>query len=222
MEGGEAVAGGDAVTTHDYLMARYPESDTKGVPIELRGGCRDDLPQMFVDIGFTRGAEVGVWRGEYSEKFLKAGLQMTVVDPWQAYSGYIDHTKHHMIAGAYEDAMRRFAPYGDEVRVIRKFSHEAVADVPEGSLDFCYLDGNHSLFDVVRDLTLWSKKVRSGGIICGHDYKSFRQSVHIHVVEAVHAFTAAEGIAPWYVLGRRKRHTTEPGDTVRSFMWVNP
>ena len=47
----------------------------KGTPAEIPDCGRDDLPQFFVEMGYKVGAEIGVLRGEYSEKLCKAGLK---------------------------------------------------------------------------------------------------------------------------------------------------
>jgi len=54
----------------------------KGKPAEIPDCTRDDLPQFFVDMGFKVGAEIGVARGKYSEKFCKVGLKLYSIDPW--------------------------------------------------------------------------------------------------------------------------------------------
>ena len=189
-------------------------------PRALKGWSRNDLPEFFARVGFKTGAEIGVWEGAFTEQFCKAGMQMLAVDPWKAYPEYLDHTRPDLIAGAYETAGARLAPYGCEI--YRDFSAVAAPYVDDGSLDFVYIDGNHSFFDVVQDLTLWAPKVRSGGIICGHDYRQFRRSLNIRVVEAVNAYTLAHDIDPWYVLGRDRVRKGEVRDRERSFLWVQP
>ena len=42
--------------------------------------------------------------------------------------------------------------------------------IPDNSLDFVYIDANHSYACVMDDMTAWTPKVRSGGIVSGHDY----------------------------------------------------
>jgi hypothetical protein len=41
---------------------------------------------------------------------------------------------------------------------------------PDRSLDFVYLDGDHSLKGCTRDIVAWAPKVKAGGILAGHDY----------------------------------------------------
>jgi predicted O-methyltransferase YrrM len=38
------------------------------------------------------------------------------------------------------------------------------------SLDFVYIDANHSYDECKKDIDIWWKKVRNGGVLSGHDY----------------------------------------------------
>ena len=59
----------------------------KGNPVRIEGVSRDALPEFLVEMGYTRGAEIGVYKGEYLKKFCDAGLVMYGVDPWKAFYG---------------------------------------------------------------------------------------------------------------------------------------
>lgn len=177
---------------------------------------RDDLPELARSQGFTKGAEIGVWRGAYSAKFCAAGLHMLCVDPWISYPAWQDtknslapDAQERLMAEAYQDALARLTPLN--ATIVRKFSKDAAQDVPDRSLDFCYIDGNHVYDAVIEDLTIWSRKVRAGGFIAGHDYRVFANKPTIHVVAAVNDYTRAHGIDPWFVLA---------GDRTPSFLWV--
>ena len=67
-----------------------------------------------------------------------------------------------------------------------------------------------------------SKKVKKGGIIAGHDYIRRNRPTFTHVVEAVHAYTTAYDIKPWFVLGSRDKSLDPNRDKARSWFWVNP
>ena len=49
---------------------------------------RDDLPKFLKSAGYNVGAEIGVYKGEYTKKFLDEGLRMYAIDPWIAYAEY--------------------------------------------------------------------------------------------------------------------------------------
>ena len=55
-------------------------------------------------------------------------------------------------------------------------SHEASSVVPD-NLDFVFIDGDHSYKAVLLDLNDWVPKIRSGGLLIGHDWTSTRRGV---------------------------------------------
>lgn len=196
----------------------------KGRPAEIPDCSRDDLPQFFVEMGFSVGAEIGVDKAEFSEKFCKAGLSLYAVDPWRYDDDYTDRHSQKRLDSFYELSQARLASYPNAT-IIRKTSMEAVKDFPDNSLDFVYLDGNHQLKYVVEDLFEWSKKVKVGGIISGHDYIYTNPKTKAgicHVIYAVNAFTGAYGIRNWYILGRKETLPNEVRDKWRSWMWIKP
>ena len=140
----------------------------KGRPAEIPDCSRDDLPKLFKDLGFKTGAEVGVWNGEFSELFCKLGMKHYAIDPWIGYKGYVAAGTNRL-EGKYQITRKRLAPYPN-CTIIRKTSMEVVDSFPDGSLDYVYIDGNHGFRYVAEDVVEWSKKVRKGGAISGHDY----------------------------------------------------
>lgn len=131
---------------------------------------RDDLPQLFVDLDFKVGAEIGVYKAEFTEKFCKAGLKMFAIDPWMAYQG-AGRTQQEQVRQnfLYGHAQRTLAPYPD-CQIIRSTSQDALKYFEDESLDFIYIDGDHSFRFFAEDIVEWSKKVRKKGIVSGHDY----------------------------------------------------
>jgi len=166
-------------------------------------GKRDDFPTIFAKLGFTKGAEIGVSTGTFS-KILCDGipnLHLLCVDPYMAYQ----RASQRLCDEALARAQQRLA--GCPVEFIRKTSMEAVKDVPLGSLDFCYIDGDHRFDFVMQDIIEWAQRVRKGGIVSGHDYYKFYQA---GVIRAVDAYTIAHGISMWYVTR----------EMMPSWMWV--
>lgn len=207
------------MSTLDVIRRRYRVAAVQGRGIEVNVS-RQDLPQLVRALGFTSGAEIGVWRGEFSARFCEANpqLHLLCVDPWKPYKGWLD-TKNSLspeegarfIGEAFRMAKERLKPFN--ATLVRKFSVNAAKTVPDGSLDFIFIDGNHSYDAVTEDLETWSPKVRSGGFVSGHDYRVFPNKPFIHVVRAVNDFTAKHDIDPWFVLGH---------DRTPSFLWVQP
>lgn len=123
--------------------------------------------------GFKSAAEVGVQAGVFSRQILETwqgGLVM--IDAWLHMEGYEDianvsQPEQDKIFEMARQVERDFSP---RAKIIRKLSSEAAQDFPPHSLDFVYLDADHSHKGVLRDLEAWAEKVRPGGAIGGHDY----------------------------------------------------
>jgi hypothetical protein len=202
-----------------FALTFGAESEVNGLgfPIDIPRAGRADLAQFFEARGFTRGAEVGVEQGVFSEILLYANVnlrQLYLVDAWCRYREYRDHVSQAKLDDFYETTKSRLSKYDDRVTYVRRFSMDAVRDFKHSDLDFVYIDSNHSFDYVMPDIIEWSKLVRSGGIVAGHDYI---KRAGVHVIEAVEAYTNAHNIWPWYTLG---------GDTAKgeppSFFWVKP
>ena len=203
----------------------------KGKGVGIPDCSRDDLPQFFVEMGYKVGAEIGVYKGEYTEILLKAGLKIYGIDPWTAYSDYDDPDHNRFQEGLdylYGHTQRRLAPYlqNGQCTLVRKTSMEAINDFEGESLDFVYVDGNHHFKYVAEDICEWIKKIKKGGIISGHDYASEgvsdRDPHVIHVKYVVDAYTEAYEIENWYILGREEKLEGEKRERFRSWMWIKP
>ena len=60
--------------------------------------------------------------------------------------------------------------YADRARLIIADSVDAAAQIPDGTLDFVFIDADHSYESVLRDIAAWRSKVRVKGWFGGHDY----------------------------------------------------
>jgi len=203
-------------TTLEYITTKLGpviEPPVPGEPWRLKKTSRDHLPSVCRAMGFLSGAEVGVWKGGYSAKFAKdaPAMHMLCVDSWAQHDGWDDGkaSSAEKINEAYKIAQSVLA--GSGATIIRDYSVEAATRVPDGSLDFCYIDGNHKYQPVLDDLEAWAPKVRSGGILAGHDYRIFSDKPYIQVVPALLAYTAAHQINPWFLTW---------ADSTPSWLWV--
>lgn len=174
------------------------------MPLRGRKGTRKTLAQLFNDLGYKNGAEVGVGRGRNSAVLCKTipGLKLKCIDPWEAFY----QASQDIMDGIYENAHARLDRFGCEL--IRKRSLDAVKDFEDSSLDFVYIDGLHEFDNVMRDLINWIPKVREGGIVSGHDYMV---SPRCGVVRAVDVYTQVHNVPLWYI--------TNP-DPASSWFWV--
>lgn len=194
----------------------------KGRPFEISDCSRNDLPGFFVEMGFKVGAEIGVDKGEFSEKLAAVGLSLYAIDPWRTYKNYSISRSQKKLDSLYEKARQLLSPY-PKCTILRKTSMEAVEDFKNNSLDFVYIDGNHTFRYIAEDLAEWTKKVRKGGIVSGHDYFYHKTGTNFdywHVAYVLNAYVGAFGIQNWYLLGRKHALEGEKRDKWRSWMFV--
>jgi hypothetical protein len=128
-------------------------------------------------------AEIGTWRGDFAAEILadRRPRRLYLVDPWE-----------HREEGAYEEAsyggrmeggqaaldemhaavVARFAVEIErgQVEVLRSRSTEAAARFAPESLDWVYIDGDHSYEGVRTDLEAYFPAVKPGGVLAGDDY----------------------------------------------------
>lgn len=211
------------MSTIDDIYRLWPQTPRTGpLPRSIPNTDRwHSLTQLFADLHFTTGAEIGTERGLFAKRLCHVNPQLHLycIDPWRAYKGYREHVSQPKLDDFYETARQRLAPY--DCTLVRKFSVEASKDFADGSLDFIYIDGNHNLLHVIQDLWYWVPKVRKGGLVCGHDFiRRINPSYAMHVVQAVHAYTDSYRIDPWFVLGSKEAVPGELREKPRSFMWV--
>lgn len=89
---------------------------------------------------------------------------------------------------------------GSRVKFIREFSEKAASQIDDNYADFIFIDGNHAYEYVHEDLRNYWPKVKSGGILAGHDYwhRSISNGGHFDswmVFEAVKDFADEYGIS---------------------------
>jgi len=131
---------------------------------------RIELIDMFNRRGFKTGAEIGVWKGEYSKKILeRTKAVLFCVDPWDGTGMSVNFDGDEICAKTTEDLSR----FDGRARIIRSTSENAAELFSDEYFDFIYIDAKHDYDSVKQDVGLWLPKVRkSGGILSGHDYNN--------------------------------------------------
>jgi predicted O-methyltransferase YrrM len=131
---------------------------------------------------WRRGAEIGLSSGETSQYLLQhnPSLHMVGVDARRAFPGHApddflnwDHAHLKSVAEV------NLAPYADRFRYIEALSVEAAQAVTDASMDFVFIDADHSEAAVRTDILAWLPKIKAEGWITGHDisYPTVRAAV---------------------------------------------
>jgi len=143
----------------------------------------------------SKFVEVGSWKGR-SAAFMGVeihnsgkNIKFDCIDTWQGSSEHWDPNNSQYMPELAKDPswlyytfLQNISPVSHIINPIRMSSLESVTQYEDESLDFVFIDASHDYEDVKDDIINWLPKVKSGGVLAGHDYGIF-QSVNDAVNE---------------------------------------
>lgn len=148
-------------------------------------------------------AEIGTWKGDFAAVILSSRrpARLYLVDPWEHRDegAYADASYGGRLEGGqaaleqmYRDVAARFAAEieSGQVRILRERSTAAASRFEDESLDWVYIDGDHSYEGVKADLEAYYRTVKPGGILAGDDYGHVGSWFEDGVSRAVDEFAA--------------------------------
>lgn len=188
--------------TLEHILAQYNVDNASESPI-LLPNTRTDLAKLFAQLNFKTGAEIGVLAGTYSKILCENNptVKLFCIDAWEIYDDLpekVSHNFHIRTRRGLAATQELLKDYNCEF--IKKYSMDAVKDFKRDSLDFVYIDANHSFDYVMQDIIEWAKIVRPGGIVSGHDYTCVNHDeVTFQVSTAVNTYTKVHGITPLFI-----------------------
>jgi predicted O-methyltransferase YrrM len=149
-----------------------------------------------------RGVEIGVGFGGMSIWLTRhyPNLRMICVDPYVVYDPE-DMTSRIMSRG---DEVHRYVLWRfgieqhDRLDLWRETSEQAAARVEDGSQDFVFLDADHRYEAIAADIDRWRRKVRPGGMICGHDFSDSWPGVQRAVLERFSTVQVNPASSIWF------------------------
>jgi len=151
-----------------------------------------------------RGAEVGVWRGSTSVALLDhyPELYLYLIDTYDDDGLPKALSSKLSAAQAEEQAREAVAAHADRCEWMICPSIDAAARIPDGLLDFVFIDADHRYEAVKQDIEAWLPKIRTGGILAGHDYSAHHPGVKQAVQERFgKQFKVARGKVWWIQKG---------------------
>jgi len=209
----------------DYILKKFNLAGGKN-PQTLKGISRPSLFDLFRELGYKNGCEVGLEKGKNAQEMFEhiPDLHLYGVDPYRqhAFCSYIETAMSRRWDNAYlqrvkEQAMGRLGHRN--FTLLEDFSEEASKQIEDNSLDFVYIDGDHSYDFVMMDVIIWGRKVRKGGIISGHDYyyDNNKEGRRAKVTHAINDYTKVHGIN-FFITD--EDHYVLRGDKYPSWLWV--
>ena len=151
------------------------------------------VPRLLSEHGSRTVAEVGVWRGELSERILDncpSVSSLYLVDPWEVVYGHDIERDQWMVFGpgttqqemdeARRFVTKKFAKYG-KVFIYQFKSLEAARLMTDRSFDTVLIDALHTYHACKQDILAWAPKVKVGGLMIGDDVSEWFPGVKVAV-----------------------------------------
>ena len=205
----------------DFIAKKFNLAGDEKSPVVLNGIGRKGLYKLWAELGVRIGCEIGVQRGRNSYVLLETipDLKLYLVEPWANHPNAQSVWEESFLAKVKRQTLARLS--GRNIVLFEDFSENAIKLVPDNYLDFVYIDGDHSYDFVMLDIILWSRKVKRGGIISGHDYYYVADNPKSpkKVTAAVDHYAAAHKLYPLYITDKNAPNR-EKGDIFPSWMWI--
>jgi len=141
------------------------------------GGTRFDFwSRVVANRRVRRLAEIGVWKGDFAEALFSTCPDIEtyyLVDPWKHLDDWAKpaNVDDDRFSEHYAGVIARTEPWAQKRVVLRGRTTEVSDQIPDDSLDFAYIDGDHSLRGISIDLVQMWPKIRAGGLIGGDDFQ---------------------------------------------------
>jgi len=135
-------------------------------------------------------AEIGVLDGKFSRRIIDVAQPRRhhMIDPWSLETESETH---------FNEVQTKFASEIDTGKAVlhRGLSNDMAKEIADRSLDWVYIDGDHTYKGAMDDLIHYAPKVKPGGHVLGHDYADHQpaKNIEFDVVRAVNDFVRQTG-----------------------------
>lgn len=155
----------------DRTLNRYkrPQFIRDGIPDEWIPA--KEVPKVLNFKEGLIGIEIGTCYGASTFHFLEMlpNSRVIAIDPYSD-EGYDQMATR---VPAYESFQKLMELYPNRITLIRKTSDDAVSEIEDNLIDFVFIDGFHSNEQVKKDIENYYPKLKSGGLMSGHDYNGW-------------------------------------------------
>jgi beta-1,4-mannosyl-glycoprotein beta-1,4-N-acetylglucosaminyltransferase len=136
-------------------------------------------PAHFVEIGSFKGRSSSFMAVEIANS--KKNIIFDCIDTWEGspeHQAGAENADNDVINNTlYNTFIENMKPVEGYYNAKRMTSVEAAKTYDDNSLDFVFIDADHSYESVKEDIIAWYPKIKPGGIISGHDYHMWAPGV---------------------------------------------
>jgi predicted O-methyltransferase YrrM len=167
----------------------------------------------------SKFVEVGTWLGRSAAYMAveiinsKKDIDFYCVDKWEKESNASQNDPDSKVYyDIYENFLLNTKLVEHHIKPVKAASIEAALTFKDGTLDFIFLDADHSYSGVRADLAAWYPKLKSTGVIAGHDYTKLWPGV----IQAVEEFVKVNKLKLTTPRDEKKKY----GKPLNSGCWI--
>lgn len=137
---------------------------------------RFDFWSQFLRINTLKTvAELGVYKGDFASYLLSNNNSIEkyyMLDPWRNLNDWNKpaNTNDNQFQEFYSETMSKTNFAAEKRVVLRGKTTEVINKIEDNSLDFLYIDGDHTLKGITIDLIASWNKIKDDGFIAGDDF----------------------------------------------------
>jgi hypothetical protein len=131
---------------------------------------------VFVELGAYKGKSTSFIVTEIINR--DKDINFYTIDTFEGDSGSNDNNE--ILAYKKVDVSKMFEEFSKNTKHIKEHfnvivgkSDESSNNFDDNSVDVIFIDAGHSYESVIKDIKSWLPKMKDGGVMSGHDYKSW-------------------------------------------------
>jgi len=171
---------------HTLLNANQFLFEIGGISKQIQN-CQYDILTQLAQLSIfpnMRTVEIGSWTGlsaviigEVTQKMKGTHYCVDWFKGTSDNDGYLqDTSQKYNIKERFLSNIKHFN-LEDTIKLVEMKSNDAVKMFDNNSLDFIFIDGDHSEFGINQDITIWLPKLKNKKCMCGHDYLACKSVV---------------------------------------------
>jgi hypothetical protein len=120
----------------------------------------------------TAIVEIGCWIGRSTSVLAKTSGFVLCIDDWQGTDhGFMPTDIHNLPDGGLPAFAENMKDKLGKVIPFRLPSQQAATLFPLPCFDMVFIDGDHRYRSVWYDIIRWTRLLKKGGLLCGHNYE---------------------------------------------------
>lgn len=145
--------------------------------IIAKSNDRDDFWARFISNQNIQSAvEIGVYRGDFAQHILtecSSIKEYFMLDPWRHLDQWNKpaNTDNSTFDAFLEETLDKTNDFQNKRKILRGKTTEVIDEIQDNSLDYAYIDGDHTLKGISIDLITCWPKIKEDGFIGGDDFK---------------------------------------------------